>query len=175
MNNRRRVAIISTGGTIEKTYCPRDGALRNSGSVLDMLLSSLEMRDLEIERIPLLDKDSLEMDDADHDLIARTVGEVIARTDGVIVVHGTDRLAITGEIVLKYLESRDLVIVPVVLTGAMRPFELRTSDATQNITEALLAVRLLDPGVYCAMHGQVLRFPGVTKDHERGTFIPTPE
>ena len=175
MTAQRRVAIISTGGTIEKTYCARDGALRNAGSVLDMLLSNLEMRDLEISRIPLLDKDSLEMDDADHDLIAGTVAGLLRDHDGVIVVHGTDRLAETGERILGHLLANDLLVAPVVLTGAMRPFELRSSDATQNITEALLAVRLVEPGVYCAMHGRVLAFPGVTKDHALGTFIPAPE
>ena len=48
----------------------------------------------------------------------------------------------------------------------MRPYELRSTDALQNLTEALLAVQLLPPGVYVAMHNQVLQFPGVTKDRE---------
>jgi L-asparaginase len=58
-----------------------------------------------------------------------------------------------------------------VFTGAMRPYELRSTDASQNLTEALLAVQLLPPGVYVAMHNQVLRFPGVTKDRNAGTFV----
>ena len=53
----------------------------------------------------------------------------------------------------------------------MRPYELRNTDALQNLTEALLAVRLLEPGVYVAMHNKVLRFPGVEKDHNAGTFV----
>jgi L-asparaginase len=61
--------------------------------------------------------------------------------------------------------------VPIVLTGAMRPFEMTRSDAQQNLTEAIFAVGLLDPGVYCAAHGRVLKFPGVRKDRERGTFV----
>jgi L-asparaginase len=56
----------------------------------------------------------------------------------------------------------------------MRPYELRSSDALQNLTEALLAVQLLPPGVYVAMHSQVLAFPGVVKDRERGTFVKPP-
>ena len=42
-----------------------------------------------------------------------------------------------------------------------------------DITEALLACRLVPPGVYAAMHNQVLQFPGVTKDRERLTFRKT--
>ena len=60
---------------------------------------------------------------------------------------------------------------PIVLTGAMRPYELKTTDASQNLTEALLAVQLVPPGVYVAMHNQVLRFPGVMKDRVLGTFV----
>ena len=59
---------------------------------------------------------------------------------------------------------------PIVFTGAMRPYELRATDALQNLTEALLAVQILPPGVYCVMHNRVLTFPGVEKDREHGTF-----
>jgi len=39
------------------------------------------------------------------------------------------------------------------------------------VTEALLAARLLGPGVYVAMHNRVLQFPGVTKDREALAFV----
>jgi L-asparaginase len=61
--------------------------------------------------------------------------------------------------------------VPVVLIGAMRPYAMRTTDALQNLTEALMAVQLLAPGVYVVMHNTVLAFPGVVKDPQRGTFV----
>jgi hypothetical protein len=35
----------------------------------------------------------------------------------------------------------------------------------------LLAVQLVPPGVYVAMHNQVLQFPGVIKDPAHGTFV----
>lgn len=163
----RRVAILSTGGTIEKTYDELQGVLENRLSNLDVMLSSLVLHGVELVRVPLMSKDSLEMTDADHDLIAKTVGTMVEAHDGVVVVHGTDRLAETGERIVSTLGTPP---VPVVLTGAMRPYEMRTSDAPQNLTEALLAVQLLEPGVYVAMHNRVLRFPGVVKDRERGTF-----
>ena len=56
------------------------------------------------------------------------------------------------------------------LTGAMRPYEFRDTDALQNVIEALLAARLVSPGVYVVMHNRVLRFPGVAKDPEKLTF-----
>ena len=161
------LALISTGGTIEKTYQPLSGTLINNMSVLDHMLAQIRTPDLIIERVQLMNKDSLDMTDEDHQLIAETAHDKASSARGVIVVHGTDRLAISGEAT----HSRAVAPVPIVFTGAMRPYELRDSDALQNLVEAMLAVRLVDPGVYVAMHNRLLRFPGVTKDREAGTFV----
>ena len=166
-----RIALISTGGTIEKTYDELGGVLSNKLSVLDMLLATLDLRGVTIDRVPLMNKDSLDMTEADHDLIADTA-EIMSRNhDGVVIVHGTDRLAKTGDRIHDRLEQKGGAKKAVVLTGAMRPYEMRRTDATQNVTEALTAVQLLAPGVYVAMHNKVLRFPGVVKDRDHGTFI----
>lgn len=163
----KRIALVSTGGTIEKTYDELSGLLQNEVSVLDMMLASLELRGVEIARVGLMNKDSLEMTDEDHRTIAETAGYLATNHDGVVIVHGTDRLAATGERIIGHVGGPR---APIVLTGAMRPYLLRTTDAIQNLTEALLAVQLVPPGVYVAMHNQVLAFPGVQKDRERGTF-----
>lgn len=165
---KRRIALISTGGTIEKTYDEFRQVLANRVSVLDVMLASLELEGVEITRVPLMNKDSLEMSDEDHTLIARTAGEHCKTHDGVVIVHGTDRLAKTGE---RLAETLGVPGVPIVLTGAMRPYEMRNTDAMQNLTEALVAVQLVEAGVYVAMHNAVLRFPGVVKDPQRGTFV----
>ena len=39
MNAPRRIALLSTGGTIEKTYNESDGTLANQRSVLDIMLA----------------------------------------------------------------------------------------------------------------------------------------
>ena len=165
---KQRICIISTGGTIEKTYDELEGVMQNKVAVLDVMLASLTLSHLEIVRVPLMNKDSLEMTPADHTLIARTAGAMAEAHDGVIVVHGTDRLAVTGD---RMVETLGEVRVPIVLTGAMRPFELRRSDAMQNLTSALMAVQLLEAGVWVVMHSVALRFPGVVKDVARGTFV----
>lgn len=165
---KRRIALISTGGTIEKTYDELSGVLANQVSVLDVMLASLELRGVEVQRVALLNKDSLEMTDDDHTLIAETASQLARETSGVVVVHGTDRLAASGD---RLVELVGTPASPVVFTGAMRPYELRSSDALQNLIEALVAVQLLTPGVYVAMHNQVLKFPGVVKDKRAGTFV----
>ena len=167
-----RIALISTGGTIEKTYEELGGTLSNRVSVLDVMLAQLELRGIEgITRVSLMNKDSLDMTPADHDRIAEEVERQSRDHAGVVVVHGTDRLARSGEVTLERLRTAGGPRVPVVFTGAMRPFELRRTDATQNLTEALLAVQILPPGVYVAMHNRVLAFPGVRKDPATLTFV----
>ncbi|HEY6039474.1 MAG TPA: asparaginase domain-containing protein [Kofleriaceae bacterium] len=167
----KRITLISTGGTIEKTYDDLSGVLANKVSVLDVMLASLELRGVEIKRVALMNKDSLEMSPADHTLIAESAARLAKECDGVVVVHGTDRLQFTGE---RIVEIAGTPASPIVLTGAMRPYELRATDALQNLTEALLAVQILGPGVYVAMHNQVLQFPGVIKDRSLGTFVKPP-
>ncbi len=165
----RRIALISTGGTIEKTYDPLSGVLANKVSVLDVMLTKIQTRGVELVRVPLMNKDSLDMTEADHTLIAKTALNMGEAHDGVVVVHGTDKLEVTGERIYALADGKPAV--PIVLTGAMRPYALRTTDAIQNLTEALLAVQLVPSGVYLAMHNKLLAFPGIVKDTEAGTFI----
>ena len=50
---RKRVALISTGGTIEKTYDEMEGVLRNEVSNLDVMLAGLELEGVVLTRVPL--------------------------------------------------------------------------------------------------------------------------
>lgn len=163
-----RLTILTTGGTIDKTYDEYKGRLRNSYTVLDVILTSLRLPDLFVRHVEVMHKDSLDMTDDDRDTIVMAVRGAAAGSDGLVILHGTDTLAQTGEYL--HRECADLDI-PVILTGAMRPYEFRDTDAMQNVTEALLAVRLLDRGVHVAMHNRVLSFPGVVKDRKARTFV----
>ena len=165
----KRIALISTGGTIEKVYDELGGVLVNRVANLDVLLAGLQLRGIDLVRVPLMNKDSLDMDTEDHRQIAAVAKEEAGRRDGVVIVHGTDRLTCTGDAVVE--ATGDSLQVPIVLTGAMRPWIMRNSDAPQNLTESLLAVQILDSGVYVCMHNRVLRLPGVRKDPERLRFV----
>ena len=62
----------------------------------------------------------------DHTLIAETARATRRDRDGVVVVHGTDRLAVSGDRVVELVGTP---ASPIVFTGAMRPYELRSTDA----------------------------------------------
>ncbi len=162
-----RLTILTTGGTIEKTYNERDGSLRNYHTILPKMLSTLRLPDLNVTYKQVVFKDSLEMTEEDRRRILEETRRMLPESDAVVILHGTDTLAQTGE--LLHRELPDLKI-PVILTGAMRPYEFRDTDAVQNVTESLLAARLIPPGVYVVMHNRVLRFPGVVKDYDNLTF-----
>lgn len=166
----RRVVIITTGGTIEKTYDERTGLLENRGSIVQRMLRRLRLEGTRVDIIELMSKDSREMTDEDRSRIVSAVREAVGQADtgGVVILHGTDTLHRTGERLAAELPEP---AVPIVLTGAMRPFEMKRSDALQNLTEACFATGVVSPGVYCVAHGQALRFPGVEKDEARGTFV----
>jgi L-asparaginase len=175
----RQVTLITTGGTIEKTYDEQSGSLANQRSVVRKMLKRLRLEDTNVRVVELMSKDSLHMTDDDRDSIVEALRAVDAdrppapgQTAGVVILHGTDTLTSTGERIRTDVQP---LCVPVVLTGAMRPFEMVRSDALQNLTEAIFAAGVLAPGVYCCVHGRVLRFPGVRKDRDRGTFVQTPE
>jgi len=162
-----KITILTTGGTIEKTYNELDGSLRNARPVFDEIVGSLRLPDLFIRHVAVMALDSLDMTDDDRLRILRAVEDVLPSSDAVIVLHGTDTLSKTGNLLHEKLAGLE---IPVILTGAMRPYEFRDSDAQQNVTEALLAAKLLRAGVYVVMHNRVLPFPGVYKDRRTLTF-----
>ncbi len=162
-----KVTILTTGGTISKTYDEHEGALQNVRSVLDEILANLRLPDLFIRHVVVMNKDSLDMTDKDRSVIVAAVHEALPLSDAIVVLHGTDTLSTTGESIHAAIEVPE---IPVILTGAMRPYEFRDSDALQNVIEALLAARMMEAGIYVAMHNRVLRFPGVEKDRKSLTF-----
>lgn len=174
----RNVTLITTGGTIEKTYDEQSGQLDNRRSIVRRMLRRLRLEDTTVRIIELMSKDSLVMTDADRRQILQVVHATVAAAGagsldaagGIVILHGTDTLCLTGDLLAREIPTPP---IPIVLTGAMRPYEMTRSDALQNLTEALFAAGTLSPGVYATAHGRSLKFPGVRKDRDRGTFVPT--
>ncbi|MFV2031786.1 MAG: asparaginase domain-containing protein, partial [Gammaproteobacteria bacterium] len=106
----------------------------------------------EVESI--LQKDSLDIDDDDREIIRRKVQA--DDCDKIIITHGTDSMVDTA---MRLLDIEDKTIV---IAGAMQPARMRYSDAAYNMGFATSAVQLLKPGVYVAMNGQVFD-PRTTK------------
>lgn len=164
----QRIYVIATGGTIEKVYSEQTGAVQNLDNKIDRYFRLLRLPDADIQVTHLMNKDSLEMTDADRERVLAAVREKLRDPAPVVITHGTDTMVETGLLLEKNLPD---LRVPVVLTGAMTPLGFESSDGLQNLTESLFAARVLAPGVYVVMHNQAFPIGHVRKNRERARFV----
>ena len=166
----QRVYVLTTGGTLEKVYSEQTGAVQNLDSKIDRYLRALRLPDLEVQTFRLMNKDSLEMTDADRQQVLEAVRERLREPAPIVITHGTDTMVQTGMVLKNSLPD---LAVPIILTGAMTPLGFEGSDGQQNLTESLLAARVLPPGVYVVMHNQVFPVEHARKDREKARFVWT--
>ncbi len=167
-NSKTRVILITTGGTIDKTYDEGEGTLENRDSLIKQaLVARLRLPYTELEVFSIMSKDSLYMTDEDRSLICIYMKNQLNRNIPIVVLHGTDTMTHTAEFCLKNIGE---VNVPIVFTGAMKPLGFSDSDAQQNVTEALLAAKLLKPGFYVSFHNRIFNVPHVKKNKDKRTF-----
>jgi L-asparaginase len=160
--------VITTGGTIEKSYDELDGTLENRTSIINKLIvDNLRMPYTEINYHPLLKKDSLHFTDEDRLLLLKFVKTLVTLGHPIVVLHGTDTMA---ESALYCYEGLKRLKIPVIFTGAMKPLGFLNTDAHQNVTEALFAAKVAKPGVYISFHGELYKVPHVRKNYELRTF-----
>lgn len=164
----QRIYLLTTGGTIEKVYSEQSGVVENRAAKLDRYLRMLRLPDADIHTIHLMNKDSLDMTNADRAEVRDRVAEHLPEGAPIVISHGTDTMVETGLFVERAFPS---LKAPIIFTGAMTPLGFEGSDALQNLTESLMAARLLPPGVYVVMHGQVFPVSRVRKDKDKATFV----
>ena len=160
--------VITTGGTIEKVYSEPTGTVANVDTKIDEYLGMLRLPGLRIKTTHLMNKDSLEMTDSDRERVLQAVTKKLRHPAPVVITHGTDTLVETGLLLQRRLPRLKF---PIVLTGAMTPLGFEKSDGLQNLTESLLAARLLPPGVYLVIHSEVFPVDRVRKDRKRARFV----
>ena len=166
--NREDIVLVTTGGTIEKSYNEMDGSLSNRESILkQFIIDKLRLPHTKLHIFNIINKDSLYFTDYDRSLLAKTLSLQMEKGIPVVVLHGTDTMAKSAEFIFNTLKD---VKVPIIFTGAMKPTGFMDSDGLQNVTEALLASKLVEPGVYISFHGRVFSVPGVRKNVEKKTF-----
>ena len=162
------IYVITTGGTIEKVYSEKTGEVTNLESKIDRYLKLLRLPDSDVKIVPLMNIDSLHMTDADRAMIVETVKKLLPERAPILITHGTDTMVETGLYLQRALPKLE---VPIVLTGAMAPLGFEGSDALQNLTESLIALRIIAPGIYVVSHNQVFPISNVRKDKTLGRFV----
>lgn len=156
-----KLKFLTTGGTIDKVYFDAKSEFQvGPPQVLEVIKEANVTFEFEIESI--LQKDSLDMTDADRQLVRRRVeGDPC---DRIVVTHGTDTMVET---------ARALTGIPrktIVLTGSMQPARFRSTDAVFNIGTAIGAVQSLPPGVFIVMNGRIFDPLRTRKNREKNCF-----
>ena len=155
------IKIFTTGGTIDKTYFDAKSEYHvGEPQAAGVLERANIVINYEVESI--LKKDSLDLDDEDRNRIRKVVAGDGCRR--IIITHGTDTMIKTAS-VLEGIPEKTIV-----MTGSMYPAQFRDSDAVFNLGSAVMAVQLLEPGIYIAMNGQVFDPGSARKNVEQNRF-----
>jgi L-asparaginase len=143
MSRRPAIALISTGGTIDSLGRDRTDLAfyteaRDRLPEGDLLRAVPEIAEVaDIESVPFERTPSYQLSVRSWATLARTVSQLVRTPscDGVVVTHGTNSLEETAFLLSLTVDCR----APVVVVGAMRPFNALAADGPLNL---LLAVRL---------------------------------
>ncbi len=154
--------IIVTGGTFDKQYDAIKGELTFKQTHLPAILEQARVKvPVEIEINQLID--SLNMTDEHRRSVLAACRA--APESSIVVVHGTDTMAETAQVVGQAALGKT-----VVFTGAMIPYSVQGSDALFNLGFALATAQALPPGAYVAMNARVFPWDDVRKDKVDGVF-----
>ena len=158
------IRIFITGGTFDKSYDEISGKLDFKDTHIQEMLRLGRCR-LPVEVRTLMMLDSLEMTDADRQLILQNCRTSVE--ERIVITHGTDTMTDTAAV----LGAAGLAKT-IVLTGAMVPYAFGSSDGLFNLGSALSFVQALPYGVYLAMNGRCFAWDDVVKNRELGVFEP---
>lgn len=157
------ILVLTTGGTIDKNYFDALSEYQIVESGIPALLKearvALPQRVVEVMR-----KDSLELTDADRDVIAGAARE--APEAHIVITHGTDTMTETAKVLAAQVPGKTIC-----LTGALSPARFAETDAHFNLGMAFACVQTAPAGVYIAMSGEVFDGLKVRKDRAAGKFV----
>ena len=165
MENKKKVAVVFTGGTISMTIDPDLGAAIPSLSGEEILSLATN-----INKVATIEGHNFDEIPSPHMTFEKLmelkqyINRLLDREDicGVVVTHGTDSLEETAYFL-------DLVInneKPVVVTGAMRSSSELGYDGSSNLSAAVctaISDSARGKGVLVAMNNEVLMASEVTK------------
>lgn len=161
---KKKIQIFVTGGTFDKEYNYITGELYFKDTHLNEMLDRGRCT-LDINVKTLMMVDSLEMKEADREIIAHNCKKTEASS--IVITHGTDRMVETAQ----FLAKNDLEDKTIIFVGAMVPYAFGTSsDGFFNLGSALAFAQTLKPGIYIAMNGRYFEWDQVVKNRETGFF-----
>ena len=136
--NRRRILIVYTGGTIGmikgfKGYAPQKEAFHKLlGQIPELSSASMPQWDI-LDMDPLMDSSNFTV--MEWNKIGQMIADHYSAYDGFVILHGTDTMAYTASALSFMLRNNRK---PVILTGSQIPLCEIRNDARDNLITALL-------------------------------------
>ena len=156
---KAKICLITTGGTISSIYDPGTHALRPGLSV-EELLDRLPkgMGNIEVIQRELYQLDSANAQPHHWQELAsaiKDVSEEIPDLQGIIVSHGTDTMTYSAAAVSFMIQDFGK---PIVFTGAQIPASIPWSDGPRNLLDAIRVAAFGDLGETCIVfNGEIHR------------------
>ncbi|WP_457744685.1 asparaginase domain-containing protein [Sulfurimonas sp.] len=155
--------ILNSGGTFNKKYNEMTGELEvpYDNFIIEKILAST---DVKYNLAGAVYKDSLQMTFDDRKMIANILMESVEKK--FLLVHGTDTMNLTAEFLDEIFDDRIIV-----LTGAMKPFEIDKVEASLNLGMSIGFLKAVsENGIYICMSGHIERWNKIEKNREIGKF-----
>ena len=156
------ILILSTDGTFNKIYNPKNGKLEIDKS--NQALKCIEKKWLiKLNYNSIIHKDSLDFTDEDREFLATYICN--CKYSKIVVIHGTDTINLSAKVVDSKNTGKSIIF-----TGAMLPFSIDPTEATANLALAIGFCNNAEVGVYIAMNGLVSNYDKVIKNRDIGKF-----
>lgn len=154
MNERRKILIIFCGGTISMHKNETTGALNVAHGADQLFKLEPRIVDLaEIEIQQLMNVDSTNLTCTDWEKIVTTVQENYQKYDGFVITVGTNTMAYAASALSFAMQNLGK---PVILTGAQIPAEAITTDARNNLANALRVASMDIVGVFIVFGSKIM-------------------
>jgi len=155
--------ILNSGGTFNKRYNPISGELEvpYDNYAIERIVESVSSQ---YDLAGVVYKDSLEMNADDRKMLTNIILE--SKENKFLVVHGTDTMHLSAEFFDEVFNDRIIV-----LTGAMKPFEVDNVEASLNFGMAMGFLNATtEAGIYICMSGHIEKWNNIEKNRDIGKF-----
>ena len=155
------LAILTTGGTIDKVYFDAASEFQVGHPVIEDLLKKMNVG-FRVSMSQVMRVDSLDMTDEHRKAIQKAVVDI--NVEHILITHGTDGMVETANWLTSIIGKK------IILTGALQPAAFADNDAVFNIGCAIGAIQGISNGVYIAMNGQIFTADSVVKNRGKNRF-----
>ena len=172
MSTLRRIAIVTTGGTIaaraqSQTALGDYEVDQSAQQLIEAVPELAQIANISVHEVCNIDSRNMSFT-LQHQLISQ-VQQLLGRIDidGVVITHGTDTLEETALLLQWCIKSTK----PVVITGAMRPASALSADGALNLYNAVLVAGHADAhgvGVMVLLNDVIHSARFVQKMHTSG-------